>query len=76
MSTFRRHWRFALMRVGLFALALISTRTCLAEDARWSKEKAWNWYNKVSPIVGCNYLPRTAVNMTEMWQRESFDPTV
>ena len=76
MSTFRRHCRFALMRVGLFALALISARTGLAEDARWSKEKAWNWYNKVSPIVGCNYLPRTAVNMTEMWQRESFDPTV
>jgi hypothetical protein len=43
-------------------------------DARWPEEKAWAWYADVGPIVGCNYLPRTAVNMTEMWQRETFDP--
>jgi hypothetical protein len=43
-------------------------------DARWPAEKAWRWYAGVGPIVGCNYLPRTAVNTTEMWQRESFDP--
>ncbi|MBA7696348.1 hypothetical protein ES703_104995 [subsurface metagenome] len=41
---------------------------------RWSKEKAWQWYRKVSPLRGCNYLPRTAVNMTEMWQAGTFDP--
>jgi len=43
-------------------------------DARWSEEKAWAWYADAGPIVGCNYLPRTAVNMTEMWQKETFDP--
>jgi hypothetical protein len=43
-------------------------------DARWSEEKAWAWYAEVGPIAGCNYLPRTAVNMTEMWQKETFDP--
>jgi hypothetical protein len=43
-------------------------------DARWPAEKAWKWYAGVSPIIGCNYLPRTAVNTTEMWQKESFDP--
>jgi len=35
-------------------------------DARWSVDKAWQWYRKVGPISGCNYLPRTAVNSTEM----------
>jgi len=40
----------------------------------WSKEKAWQWYRNVSPVRGCNYLPRTAVNMTEMWQADTFDP--
>ena len=40
----------------------------------WSTEKAWQWYWEVSPIRGCNYLPRTAVNMTEMWQADTFDP--
>jgi len=43
-------------------------------DARWSEEKARAWYAEVAPIVGCNYLPRTAVNTTEMWQKETFDP--
>ena len=41
---------------------------------RWSKEKAWNWYDKQDWLVGCNYLPSTAVNPTEMWLAESFDP--
>ena len=43
-------------------------------DARWSEDEAWAWYGKVGPIVGCNYLPRSAVNVTEMWQKETFDP--
>jgi len=43
-------------------------------NARWSAEQAWEWYAEVEPIFGCNYLPRTAVNMTEMWQKETFDP--
>ena len=43
-------------------------------NARWPAEKAWNWYAGIGPICGCNYLPRTAVNTTEMWQKETFDP--
>jgi len=41
---------------------------------RWTTEQAWEWYEEVSPIVGCNYVPRTAVNSTEMWQSLTFDP--
>jgi hypothetical protein len=43
---------------------------------QWSQEKAWRWYKDLGPIRGCNYLPRTAVNMTEMWQKETFDPKI
>jgi hypothetical protein len=43
-------------------------------DARWPAEKAWKWYAGAGVIAGCNYLPRSAVNSTEMWQKESFDP--
>jgi len=42
--------------------------------APWPRQRAFEWYEKAWPIVGCNYLPRTAVNMTEMWQKETFDP--
>ena len=41
---------------------------------RWSMAKAWTWYQKAGSIRGCNYLPRTAINSTEMWQAETFDP--
>lgn len=39
-----------------------------------TKEGVWEWYQNIGPIRGCNYLPRTAVNMTEMWQADMFDP--
>lgn len=40
----------------------------------WSKEKIWQWYDALPWLCGFNYLPRTAVNFTEMWQKETFDP--
>jgi len=41
---------------------------------RWSKEKARQWHRDAGPIRGCNYLPRTATNTMEMWQKDTFDP--
>lgn len=44
---------------------------------RWSIERVGEWYARQPWIVGFNYLPRTAVNWTELWQAESFDlPTI
>lgn len=40
----------------------------------WSPQRASDWYQRVSPVVGCNYLPRTAINSTDMWQAQTFDP--
>ena len=41
---------------------------------QWPAKKAWQWYMDVGVIKGCNYLPRSATNTTEMWQAETFDP--
>lgn len=43
---------------------------------RWSEEKAWLWKKEQGWLCGFNYLPRTAVNWSEMWQAESFTPEV
>ena len=44
---------------------------------QWSTEQAWQWWSKQPWLRGFNYLPRTAVNWTEMWQRDTFDlPTI
>ena len=37
--------------------------------SRWPAGKAREWCAKAGPLCGSNYLPRTAVNSTEMWQK-------
>lgn len=39
----------------------------------WTQDAAWSWYRKAGPIRGFNFLPRTAVNVLEMFQPETFD---
>jgi hypothetical protein len=41
---------------------------------RWPVERAARWYAGLPWLCGFNYLPRSAVNWTELWQGESFDP--
>lgn len=41
---------------------------------RWSSEKANEWLEKNGWMIGCNYIPATAINQLEMWQEETFDP--
>lgn len=40
----------------------------------WSAEQANVWYAQQPWLVGCNYIPSTAINQLEMWQADSFDP--
>ncbi|MBV9851516.1 MAG: cellulase family glycosylhydrolase [Armatimonadetes bacterium] len=40
----------------------------------WAQDHAWNWYNARPWVCGFNYVPRTAINSTEMWQDATFDP--
>ena len=40
---------------------------------QWSKQQAAEWHKNQGWICGFNYLPRSAVNWTELWQRETFD---
>ena len=41
---------------------------------RWSNEKALTWYQNLPWLVGCNFIPSSAINQLEMWQAETFDP--
>ncbi len=41
---------------------------------RWTTEEIEAWYAAQPWLVGCNYIPSTAVNQLEMWQAETFDP--
>ena len=40
---------------------------------QWSEEKANSWYQDQPWLVGCNFLPSSAINQLEMFQAETFD---
>ncbi len=43
------------------------------EYQSWPSGKAFEWQKKQGWLVGCNYIPATAINQLEMWQDETFD---
>ena len=61
----------------LVSLLLLSTLAAAwgAEEPsqRWSEEKAQAWQQKTGWLVGCNFLPSTAINQLEMFQADTFD---
>jgi hypothetical protein len=44
-----------------------------APAERWSQQTANDWYADQPWLVGCNFIPSTAVNQLEMWQADTFD---
>jgi hypothetical protein len=44
-----------------------------SQEARWTEERANQWYGQQPWLVGSNFLPSDAVNELEMWQAETFD---
>lgn len=43
-------------------------------ESRWSAERAAAWGAEQPWLVGCNFIPSTAINQLEMWQADTFDP--
>jgi len=60
--------------ISLFGMAGQLSAESAGPATKWSEEKAWEWYATQRWLFGCNFLPSTAVNDTEMWQAETFDP--
>ncbi len=61
-------------RLVLLALGLCAS---LQAEPRWPKERALAWSSQQPWLVGCNFIPSTAINQLEMWQADTFDaPTI
>ena len=39
----------------------------------WDINIATEWYEKQPWLVGCNFIPSTAINQLEMFQEDTFD---
>lgn len=58
----------------LLCLCLCVAPTSYAQPARWTEQRANDWYAKQPWLVGSNYIPANSINELEMWQAETFDP--
>jgi len=67
--------RFVGVLAVLFAASLLGfPQEASGPARRWPAEKARAWAAASPWTLGCNYIPRTAVNTLEMWQAATFDP--
>ena len=39
----------------------------------WDNNRATEWYEKQPWLVGCNFIPNSAINQLEMFQEDTFD---
>ena len=69
------HGRIRVVVLSLLVLVAPSIAGQDAKDSsqRWTAEKARAWAAAEPWALGCNYIPRTAVNTLEMWQASTFD---
>ena len=67
--------RLVIGFIGLVPALTVAADSPTGPDVQpWTQARAAAWYQKTGVLKGCNYLPRSAVNSTEMWQQETFDP--
>jgi Cellulase (glycosyl hydrolase family 5) len=62
------------MKKLLVLLLMTLNIASMAQSKRWTEKQATEWYQQQPWLVGCNYIPATAINELEMWQAETFDP--
>jgi len=58
-------------------VSILFSLTCFAVEPSVSpmpKEQANAWYSEAGWPVGCNFIPSTAINQLEMWQKDTYDP--
>jgi endo-1,4-beta-mannosidase len=60
-------------RLAILGLSALLLATPAWAKDRWSPEKANAWQKERGWLVGCNYIPSSAINELEMWQAETFD---
>lgn len=62
----------------LWVIGIVSLQACAlvyagGRPARWTINESKDWAQTNGWLVGCNFIPSTAVNQLEMWQADTFD---
>jgi len=62
-----------MKKIALFFAVLFISFYSFSQKQVWTTEKANAWFKQQPWLVGCNFIPSTAINELEMWQAETFD---
>jgi len=62
------------MRIVNCIVPLVITASLFGQGQPWTVKQANTWYDRQPWLVGSNYIPASAINELEMWQKETFDP--
>ncbi|MFI5154670.1 MAG: cellulase family glycosylhydrolase [Chitinophagales bacterium] len=60
-------------KISIISFFLLASVFGHGQQRSWTSDKANDWYQKQPWLVGCNFIPSTAINELEMWQAETFD---
>lgn len=64
-----------MKRIGIFFCLLAAcAKVEQPQSEKWTLSKAQAWSSENKWLVGCNFIPSTAINQLEMWQEDTFDP--
>lgn len=67
-------------KLKLLAFTLVAATAASAwaqvSPARWTEQRANEWYARQPWLVGANYIPSNAINQLEMFQAATFDPAI
>lgn len=66
----------SLLLLGLMFQSCVQNKTKETNQkprAIWTVEKANEWYKQWGWLRGADFIPSTAINQLEMWQKETFD---
>jgi hypothetical protein len=76
MKRIRMRLRSRISLLLLAAASAIPVAAHAADPARWTEAQANAWYAKQPWLVGANFVPSDAINELEMFQAETFNPTL
>ncbi|PYT81688.1 MAG: 1,4-beta-xylanase [Acidobacteria bacterium] len=62
-----------LLLTAILACAVSGASAAGTRTARWTEQRANEWYRKQPWLVGSNYIPRSAIDELEMWQEATFN---
>ena len=74
LITTTKHLFVITLAAGLIGCSTAHRNALAPRDRQWTPTEAQAWQSSQPWLVGCNFMPSTAINQLEMWQTDTWDP--